>query len=129
MAVAKHLMIYWSGDQLGNGWENGVLLIVWHSRTGAAASMAQAVWAGAAEDDAAVVRLIPATHVCVDDMLAANAYVFVCPENLGGMTGEMKAFLTDAIIQCWAQSRGADTPPRWRRATRGRAPKRKLIGL
>ncbi len=92
VAVAKHLMIYWSGDQLGNGWENGVLLIVWHSRTGAAAAMAQAVWAGAAEDDAAVVRLIPATHVCVDDMLAANAYVFVCPENLGGMTGEMKAF-------------------------------------
>jgi hypothetical protein len=69
-----------------------VLLIIWHSRTGAAQAMAETAWAGASDEGAALVRLLPAVEVGPDDVLAAAGYLFVCPENLGGMTGEMKAF-------------------------------------
>jgi multimeric flavodoxin WrbA len=33
-----------------------------------------------------------------EDILSAGGYLFVCPENLGSMTGEMKTFSTLAII-------------------------------
>ena len=63
-----------------------MLLIAWHSRTGAAQAMAAAAAEGA--DDAA--RLLPAEQVTPDDLLAASAYLFVCPENLASMSGAMK---------------------------------------
>jgi len=68
------------------------LLIVWHSRTGAAQAMAEAALAGALEDDDAAARLIRASDAMPGDMLAAAGYLFVCPENLGTMSGEMKEF-------------------------------------
>jgi multimeric flavodoxin WrbA len=34
--------------------------------------------------------LIAASDVSPEDLLAASGYVFVCPENLGAMTGMMK---------------------------------------
>jgi multimeric flavodoxin WrbA len=64
------------------------LLIVWHSRTGASAAMAQAACAGGMER----ARLLRADEASADDMLAASAYLFVCPENLGAMSGAMKEF-------------------------------------
>jgi NAD(P)H-dependent FMN reductase len=64
------------------------LLIVWHSRTGTAHALAQAVAAGARAD--ADVALLPADHVTLEAMLAADGYVFACPENLGSMAGAMK---------------------------------------
>jgi NAD(P)H-dependent FMN reductase len=60
------------------------LLIVWHSRTGASAAMATA----AANSDAA--RLIAAHDVTPQDLIDAAGYLFVCPENLGSMSGTMK---------------------------------------
>jgi NAD(P)H-dependent FMN reductase len=71
------------------------LLIVWHSRTGAARAMAQAAFDGACEDEAPA-RLIRAEDAVPDDVLAAAGYLFVCPENLGATTGEMKAFFDRA---------------------------------
>ncbi|OJW76681.1 MAG: flavodoxin [Sphingomonadales bacterium 63-6] len=62
------------------------LLILWHSRTGAAQAMAQA----AAEGARGSARLLQAGDAAPDDLLAASAFLFVCPENLGGMTGTMK---------------------------------------
>lgn len=62
------------------------LLILWHSRTGAARAMAGAVLEGAG----AAARLLPAAEAQPDDLLAAQGYVFVCPENLASMTGQMK---------------------------------------
>jgi multimeric flavodoxin WrbA len=62
------------------------LLIVWHSRTGASAAMAQA----AAQGAGAAARLIPAADACADDLLGSDGYIFCCPENLGTMTGMMK---------------------------------------
>jgi NAD(P)H-dependent FMN reductase len=77
------------------------LLIVWHSMTGGAAQMANAAAAGArasALDDAGGselqvgVRLQPARYTTPDDVLAADGYLFVTPENLASMSGVMKDF-------------------------------------
>jgi hypothetical protein len=62
------------------------LLIVWHSRTGAARAMAQAAWEGA-EGRA---RMLGAEMVQPRDLLAAGGYLFACPENLASMSGMMK---------------------------------------
>jgi NADPH-dependent FMN reductase len=64
--------------------EDRTLLIVWHSRTGASEQMARAA---AAHDNASLIR---ARDVTADHILAASAYLFVCPENLASMSGEMK---------------------------------------
>jgi NAD(P)H-dependent FMN reductase len=61
------------------------LAVIWHSRTGGARAMAQAVAQGAGE-----ARLIAAQEVTPEAMLGSAGYVFVCPENLGSMTGLMK---------------------------------------
>ena len=62
------------------------LLIVWHSRTGAARAMAQAAFEGAAGR----ARLVRAEDTAPADLLAAAGYLFVCPENLASMSGAMK---------------------------------------
>ncbi len=62
------------------------LAIVWHSRTGAAKAMAQAAYAGAGEG----ARVMPADEALPEVMRAAAGYLFICPENLGGLTGAMK---------------------------------------
>ena len=67
-----------------------MLLIVWHSRTGAARAMAEAAWQGARGEGEA--RLLAADAAGADDMLAAQGYIFACPENLATMSGAMKEF-------------------------------------
>lgn len=62
------------------------LLIVWHSRTGAAQAMARAAFEGA-EGRA---RLLRADETAPGDVLAAAGYLFACPENLASMSGLMK---------------------------------------
>lgn len=63
-----------------------MLAIVWHSRTGTARAMARAALAGA--DDVGV--LIRAEDAGPELLLAADGYLFVCPENLASMSGAMK---------------------------------------
>lgn len=70
-----------------------MLAIIWHSRTGAAEAMARAAHAGAGGD----ARLLRADAVDPDDLLAARAFLFVGPENLGSMTGLMK----DMFDRCY----------------------------
>jgi multimeric flavodoxin WrbA len=67
-----------------------VLAIVWHSRTGASRAMAEAAREGAAL--AGPVLLLGAGEASPGQMLAASGYIFVCPENLGTMSGAMKEF-------------------------------------
>lgn len=62
------------------------LLIAWHSRTGASRSLAEAAARGAG----AGARLLGAESVTPADLLAAEGYLFVCPENLGALSGAMK---------------------------------------
>ncbi len=64
------------------------LLIAWHSRTGAAQALARAVADGGRSE--AEVMLIAAADVTAAAMLAADGFVFACPENLASMSGAMK---------------------------------------
>lgn len=75
------------------------LLIVWHSRTGAARQMAEAAARGArsaatqldqASDLSVVLR--PAAEVQAEELLASHGYLFCAPENLATLSGEMKEF-------------------------------------
>ena len=68
------------------------LLILWHSRTGTAQALAQAAHDAAIDAAAEDVRvtLCPASDATSALMLAADGYVFACPENLGSMSGMMK---------------------------------------
>lgn len=65
------------------------LLIVWHSLTGGSEQMARA--AANAGDDVDIL-LRRAAEAEPDDLLAANGYIFACPENLASMAGLMKDF-------------------------------------
>lgn len=69
------------------------LLIIWHSRTGAARAMAEAAADGASREPGAAVRLTEAAQAGSADLLAADGYIFAAPENLGSLSGQMKEFL------------------------------------
>lgn len=62
------------------------LLIIWHSRTGASEALARAAHdaAGAAS------HCCEAASVHPEMLLAHAGYLFVCPENLASMSGQMK---------------------------------------
>ena len=81
-----------------------MLLIVWHSRTGAAEAMAQAAFRGAVSEGPC--RLLRAREAEPTDVLAARAYLFCCPENLGSMTGEMKEFFDRTYYPVLGQIEG-----------------------
>ncbi|WP_240956871.1 flavodoxin family protein [Pseudopontixanthobacter vadosimaris] len=67
------------------------VLIAWHSRTGASDAMARAAMEGAGQAEGRErARMLPASRVEPADILAAAAYIFVCPENLATMSGMMK---------------------------------------
>jgi multimeric flavodoxin WrbA len=68
------------------------LLIVWHSRTGAGRAMALAAAEGAASEPEVEVAILAADEAGPDDLLAADGYLFACPENLAAMSGAMKEF-------------------------------------
>ncbi|MBI5781243.1 MAG: NAD(P)H-dependent oxidoreductase [Rhodocyclales bacterium] len=75
------------------------LLIVWHSRTGTARQMAEAARDGALEAlrelDATArvpIGLRRAAEVTLEEVLAAQGYLFCAPENLATLSGEMKEF-------------------------------------
>ncbi|MBU1378449.1 MAG: NAD(P)H-dependent oxidoreductase [Alphaproteobacteria bacterium] len=82
------------------------LLIVWHSRTGAARAMAQAAARGAADEPDVEVRVLPADEAGPDDLLDADGYLFACPENLATMSGAMKEFFDRAYYPCLEQLNG-----------------------
>ena len=81
-----------------------MLLIVWHSRTGAAQAMAQAAWEAACGEGEA--RLLAAQEAQSDDMLAAHGYIFACPENLATMSGAMKEFFDRCYYPLLGQIEG-----------------------
>lgn len=64
--------------------------------------MARAAAQGAG--DAA--RLLPAESVTSDDLLAADGYLFVCPENLGTMSGMMKELFDRGYYPLLGQAEG-----------------------
>ncbi len=68
------------------------LLIVFHTMTGGSRQMAEAALKGAAAEAGVRARLIRAAEAGPEDVLAADGYVFVTPENLASMAGAMKDF-------------------------------------
>lgn len=68
------------------------LLIVWHSMTGGARQMAEAAAGAARREPGVDVRLVAAADAQPADVLAADGYLFVTPENLAAMSGRMKDF-------------------------------------
>jgi multimeric flavodoxin WrbA len=68
------------------------LLIVHHSMTGGTRQMAAAAADGAGGEPDVEVRLLTAAEAGPDDLLAADGYIFACPENLAAIAGVMKAF-------------------------------------
>lgn len=67
------------------------LLIVFHSRTGGARQMAEAAARGASTGEVQV-RLLRAADADAADLLQADAFIFVMPENLAAISGVMKDF-------------------------------------
>lgn len=68
------------------------LLIVFHTMTDGARQMAEAAARGASSEANVRVRLLPAREAGPDDVLQAQGYIFVTPENLASMSGIMKDF-------------------------------------
>jgi len=69
-----------------------ILLIVYHSVTGGSLQMAQAAAAGAEREGGVSVRILSAADTGAEAVLESAAYLFVCPENLAGISGLMKDF-------------------------------------
>ena len=74
------------------------IVIVWHSMTGASRQLSVAVARGAARASGVggsrpvATTRVHARQVSIEQLLAASAFIFVAPENLGSMAGVMKAF-------------------------------------
>lgn len=68
------------------------LLIVFHTMTGGARQMAEAVLRGAATESSVQAQLLHAPDARPEDVLQADGYVFVTPENLAAIAGLMKDF-------------------------------------
>lgn len=79
------------------------LLIVWDSMTGGSQALARAALAGAVDVEA---RLVQAGDMTASDMLGADGYLFVFPENLGAISGVMKAFFDRCYYPCLGQIEG-----------------------
>lgn len=78
------------------------VLIIWHSRTGASAAMARA----AAEGAGSAALLVAAADTLPEMLLAADGYIFCCPENLGSMSGLMKDMFDRAYYPALGQIAG-----------------------
>jgi multimeric flavodoxin WrbA len=68
------------------------LLIVFHSLTGGTRQMADAAARGANAQGEVHVHLLPAVEAQPADVLAADGYIFIKPENLAAISGLMKDF-------------------------------------
>ena len=69
------------------------LLIVYHTQSGSAASLAKAAWQGAGEEADVNTSVKRALDACTADLLASDAVLLVAAENSGFVSGAMKDFL------------------------------------
>ena len=84
------------------------LLVVWHSQSGGTAALADAVIAGARDDQIAGVDVVvrDALAASVDDVRACQAILLGTPENFGYMSGALKYFFDRIYYPCLDQTRG-----------------------
>jgi multimeric flavodoxin WrbA len=76
------------------------LLIVWHTQLGGTAQMAAAAIAGARAAADVDVLALRAHAAGVAQVLDADAYLFGCSENFGGIAGAFKDFLERVYYPC-----------------------------
>jgi multimeric flavodoxin WrbA len=69
------------------------IIIVWHSRTGASAALAEAAEAGARSAEIAKMLCVESDMVKPGNLLEADGVIFIGPENLGALSGAMKEML------------------------------------
>jgi multimeric flavodoxin WrbA len=69
-----------------------ILLLVWHSRTGATRQMIEAAKNAASGTAEVRVIALPAEQATSADVIAADALLFAAPENLASLSGAMKEF-------------------------------------
>ncbi len=69
------------------------LLVVYHSQSGASASLARSVYAGAREEPGVRARLRRAWDSGVVELRSADGLVLVAAENSGALAGGMKDYL------------------------------------
>ena len=78
------------------------LLIAWHSRTGGSEALARA----AADGAGAAARLVRAEDVTPDMLSAAGGYLFIGPENLAALSGDMKEMFDRCYYPCLGKLEG-----------------------
>lgn len=66
--------------------------MVYHTLTGGTLQMVQAAQQGAASEPEVDLRVLTAPQAGVDEVLAADGYLFAAPENLASLAGMMKDF-------------------------------------
>ena len=82
------------------------LAIIWNSITGGSEALARAASAGANNEQSVETRLLHADSAQAGDMLGADGYIFVFPENLAAISGVMKAFFDRTYYPCLGQIEG-----------------------
>jgi multimeric flavodoxin WrbA len=82
------------------------LAIIWHSMTGGSKALAEAAAEGARSTQGIETHLLHADTAMPEIMLRADAYIFVFPENLGAISGVMKAFFDRCYYPCLDRIQG-----------------------
>ena len=74
--------------------------------TGGSKALAEAAAEGARREQDILVKLLHADEAQPEDVLAADGYIFVFPENLAAIAGVMKAFFDRCYYPCLGQIEG-----------------------
>ena len=74
--------------------------------TGGSEALAKAALHSAEDESAVKVRCLTAEQATPSDMLGADGYLFVFPENLAAISGVMKAFFDRCYYPCLGQIEG-----------------------
>jgi multimeric flavodoxin WrbA len=82
------------------------LVIVWDSMTGGSEALAFAASEGAQQSTSVEVHVVTAREAEASDLLQADGYLFVFPENLAAISGVMKAFFDRAYYPCLGRIEG-----------------------
>lgn len=84
------------------------LLLVYHSQSGGAEAMAQAVIAGASDPAISEVELRVRSPLVVepDELMWAHAVILGTPENFGYMSGALKYFFDHIYYPCLERTQG-----------------------